>query len=788
MATPNFRNSNSAPDNAPGKARRPSPLHRLSQSEAEDAATAAHNTEQSAQGNQNARDLALFAGETDLSDAGLSESDFNGSNLNGSNLNGSGLNRADLDTADDESIREFYGRLVTLLTQDGESDSGRKKGGNPILVALRRRWLPALVLMALAFLGLYSLLKPRQFTYLASTTLLLPPQGAANDKDKDPFAPPEDSYDTKAQLAIIGSDPIVNRALSRVPAELRQRGWGDPNIKRVGVNVDSLESDSLVDISVASRDSKASVRLVNEMVAAYQQYTKNRYSQTKSANLDLTRQRVQKAARDLARARRELRDYKERTGVFDATAQQTSSAARINDLETALSTARREQATVTTDDATVQELQRSAVEAGNKLRAILRDFERDAPRARVAQEEYDQANAQAQARVTQLSQDSARRISQLESALAQARSDAANLPAAEQDLNRLNERVTLLETVYRNANGRADQLGLASGTIAATAKTLQPTDVYSDLSMKRARALGVSMLGALLLGLVCALGLDRLDHSVRATRDPAALFEAPVLGALPAIKARGARFIGSAQAQGNVRARTATLEACYNAQSHILSAAAAAGARSILFTSSLPEEGKSQCAANLAAAMAYGGHQVLLIDSDFWNPTQHEILEKELAPGYAQVLRDEAQLSQTIRSTDVPNLHLLSAGQSVTLPVKGQNGNSGELIGLLAGESHYHTMSVLKRFFDIIILDAPPVMSVSDAQLLAGLSDATVLVASARTNREQVQRARSMLRLAGADLLGVVINSVRQGEVQRWNVDFSPEEPFSHYSNSLSTY
>ena len=778
MATPNFRPSHSAPENASGKARRPSPLHRLSQSETEEAATAAQGT---AQGEEGAQDLALFAGEADFNGSGL-----NGSALNGSGLNGSGLNGAALDTADDESIREFYGRLVTLLTQDGESDSGRKKGGNPILVALRRRWLPAFVLMALGFLGLYSLLKPRQFTYLASTTLLLPPR--ESQSNQDPFAPPEDAYDTKAQLAIIGSDPIVNRALSRVPAQLRQRGWGDPNIKRVGVNVDSLESDSLVDISVASRDSKASVRLVNEMVAAYQQYTKNRYSQTKGANLNLTRKRVQKAASDLAQARRELRDYKERTGVFDANSQQSSSTARINELETALSAAQREQTTVTTDDATVQELQRSAVDAGAKLRDILRDFEPSAPRALAAREEYERAQSQAQARVTQLSEASARRISQLQSALTQARRAAAELPAAEQDLNRLNERVTLLETVYRNANGRADQLSLASGTIAATAKTLQPTDVYSDLTMKKARALGVSLLGALGLGLLCALGLDRLDHSVRATRDPASLFEAPVLGALPAIRNRGARFIGSSQAQGNVRARTATLEACYNAQSHILNAAAAAGARSILFTSSLPEEGKSQCAANLAAAMAYGGRQVLLIDSDFWNPTQHEILEQDLAPGYAQVLRDEAQLSQTIRATEVPNLHLLSAGQSVKLPVKGQSGSSSDLIALLTGESHYHTMQVLKRFFDMIIVDAPPVMSVSDAQLLAGLSDATVLVASARTNREQVQRARSMLRLAGADLLGVVINSVRQGEVQRWNVDFSPEEPFSHYSNSLGTY
>ena len=767
MATPNFRNSNSAPENAPGKARRSSPLHRLSQSETEDAAAAITPEGGDEPG---AQDLALFASEADL---------------DGTGLGGTGLGGAALDTADDESMREFYGRLVNLLTQDNEGEAKRKKGGNALAVALRRRWVPALLLMALAFFGLYVVLKPRQFTYLASTTLLLPPRESQDNKD--PFSPLEDSYDTQAQLAIIGSDQIVNRALARVPADLRQRGWGDPNIQRVSVNVNSLQSDSLVDISAASLSPKASVRLVNEMVVAYRDYTKNRYTQTKGENLDLTRKRVQTTGRDLANARRALREYKERTKIFNAISQQGTSAARINDLETALATAQREQTTAT-DDATLQELRQRAVDAGAKLRAILRDFDPSADRARIAQADYDQAQAQAQTRAEQLASASARRISQLQSDLNQARSEAANLPAAEQDLNRLNERVGLLETAYRSASARADQLSLSSGTIAPTAKTLQPTDVGSDLGVKKARALGVSMLGALLLGLVCALGLDRLDHSVRAARDPEALFEAPVLGALPAIKNSNALFIGNAPKGGGTRARTATLEACTNAQSHILSAAATAGARSILFTSSLPEEGKSQCAANLAAAMAYGGRQVLLIDSDFWHPTQHEILGQELTPGYAQILRDETQLSQTIRATDVPNLHLLSAGQTVQPSANGNAGNSGELIALLAGESHDHTMEVLKRFFDVIIVDAPPVMSVSDAQLLAGLTDATILVAAARTNRDQVQRARSMLRLAGADLLGVVINSVRLGEVQGWNVDFSPEEPFSHYSNSLSTY
>ena len=779
MATPNFRSPRLTPDHTPGRARRPMPLDRLSEIENEKAplssngaANGAANGDANGDAEEPIHELTLYDDEVAANEVADNQA--------------AGQDESALDVADETSMREFYSRLVTLLTQENDAGAGQKKGANPFVVAVRRRWLPALLLLGLAFFGLYSLLKPREATYTASTVLLLPPREAANNKD--PFAPPEDSYDTAAQLAIISSDKIVANALSHVPADLRRKGWGAADVQRVPVNATALDSDSLVTISTASLDARASASLVDEMVVAYRDYTNSRYSQNKGENLVSTRDRLKKTGLDLANARRQLRDYKERTGIFDATSQQSSSALRINDLETALSTARREDATAANSDPTVQELRQRAVDAGAKLRAILRDFEPSAERARIAQQDYDLIQAQANARASQLASASARRISQLESAVKQARSDAANLPAAEQDLNRLNERVTLLETAYRSASGRADQLSLSSGAIAPVATTLQPTDVGSDMRMKRVRALGVSMLGALLIALACALGLDRLDRSVRTTRDPDALFEAPVLGALPAGKASNALFIGHARTNSGARARTATLEACYNAQSHILGAAAAAGARSILFTSALPGEGKSQCAANLAAAMAYGGRQVLLIDGDFWNPTQHETLEQELAPGYAQVLRDEALLSQAIRATSIANLHLLSAGQKVEPRTKNGAGNSGELIALLVSDNHRHTMETLARFFDVIIVDAPPVMSVSDAQLLASLTDATVLVTAARTNRDQVQRARSMLRLAGADLLGVVINSVRAGEIQRWNVDFSPEEPFSHYSNSLSTY
>ena len=339
MANSNSRFSPLGPENTPGKARRPLPLDRLSEIENENAALPPGG---------DAGELTLYDDEV----AG---------------------DEAALDVADEASMREFYGRLVTLLTQDNEAAAGRKKGGNPFVVALRRRWLPALFLMGLAFFGLYSLLKPRQATYTASTMLLLPPREQTTSKD--PFAPPEDSYDTAAQLAIISSDKIVASALNRVPAELRQRGWGDPKIKRVPVNANSLASDSLITISTASLDPKASSSLIDEMVVAYRDYTNGRYSQNKGENLSSTQARLKKTGLDLAKARRELRDYKERTGIFDATSQQSSSATRNQRFrDRARHRAPRSSQRPRPMTRRVQELRQRATDAGAKLRDILRDF------------------------------------------------------------------------------------------------------------------------------------------------------------------------------------------------------------------------------------------------------------------------------------------------------------------------------------------------------------------------------------------------------------------------------
>jgi len=716
--------------------------------------------------------LALFEG-LEREERGVANAETG--NRNAETSNASPLPRSDgaLEVADDASAREFYGHLVTLLTQDNAPRPPAPKGRAGLKEAMRRRFWPALLVFLVCFGVLAQALRPKQTLYVASRVLLLPPrdsQGAG-----DPLASPDNGYDAPAQMAIIGSEPIVKDALQHVPRPLRAKGFGDPDALTAPVDVSSAGSDQLVSISVSSLNPAASYLTVEAMVVAYQNYLRHRFNSNVSDNLNRTGKIARVTNRQLSDAQDQLRRLKEQNGILDYASAQSNATNNLSSLQNELDAAIREQGTATTSDATLQNLQEKANAAQSAYDAVVRDFFADSPRALAAKSVLGNANVQVAARRAQLESNARNRVESLRQSLARARAEASRLPAVEQKQSQLNARIANLQTASNDQATRLSHLQLAKSQVAPSATTLQPTSVGSSQSAARLRSLAVSLLSALALALLAATLLDRLDHSVRTSPDPEALFGAPVLGALPASKEGRTFYLAPTAAnKGNARARTLTIEACTNAQNNILAAATASGAHSILLTSALPEEGKSGCASNLAAAMAYGGREVLLIDVDFWHPSQHENFGLPLAPGYAQVLRDYLPLSEAIRPTPVANLFLLSTGQDA--------GQPGDIAELLDGRAHKRHMEMLQKYFDIIVLDAPPTMTVADAQFLSGLADTVVLVTAEKTRREEVQRARSMLRLAGAHILGVVVNSVRPSEVGGWNLNFVGEEPFADYA------
>jgi capsular exopolysaccharide synthesis family protein len=174
--------------------------------------------------------------------------------------------------------------------------------------------------------------------------------------------------------------------------------------------------------------------------------------------------------------------------------------------------------------------------------------------------------------------------------------------------------------------------------------------------------------------------------------------------------------------------------------------------RTLLVTSSGPSEGKSSTTANLSVVFAQQGKRVLLIDGDLRKPTVHYTFKLDNRIGLSTVLVGEKTLVETVKETDVPNLDVLTCG-----PIPP---NPSELLGSKAMK---HMLQIAQETYDVIVFDTPPVLAVTDAQILANICDGSIVVVrSDQTEYDAIQKAKELLEPANAKLLGIVLNDVPQ--------------------------
>lgn len=180
--------------------------------------------------------------------------------------------------------------------------------------------------------------------------------------------------------------------------------------------------------------------------------------------------------------------------------------------------------------------------------------------------------------------------------------------------------------------------------------------------------------------------------------------------------------------------------------------------RTLMITSSGPGEGKSTTTANLATVFAQQGNRVLLVDADMRKPTVHYTFSITNTFGLTSVLTKQSNLSEAATQIDTSNLFVLPCG-----PIPP---NPSELISSRAMDEFIE--SALNEF-DLILFDTPPVLVVTDAQLLANKCDGTVLVTSSGfTEKENALKAKDQLTNSKAKLLGVILNNKKQDQSQQY--------------------
>ncbi|MGR6019784.1 CpsD/CapB family tyrosine-protein kinase [Bacillus paranthracis] len=185
-----------------------------------------------------------------------------------------------------------------------------------------------------------------------------------------------------------------------------------------------------------------------------------------------------------------------------------------------------------------------------------------------------------------------------------------------------------------------------------------------------------------------------------------------------------------------------------NIRTNIEFAAVDTNLHSLMVTSANPSEGKTTTTANMAVVFAQQGKKVLLIDADMRKPAMHQMFQVDNIFGLTNVLTHSERLEKCVQTTSVDNLHFLACGPIPPNPAE-----------LLGSKSMQELLAQAYSMYDLIIFDLPPILAVTDAQIMANVCDASILVVrSELTEKETAVKAKALLESAKGKLLGVVLN------------------------------
>jgi capsular exopolysaccharide synthesis family protein len=244
----------------------------------------------------------------------------------------------------------------------------------------------------------------------------------------------------------------------------------------------------------------------------------------------------------------------------------------------------------------------------------------------------------------------------------------------------------------------------------------------------------------LMFGLGLAFFLEYMDTSVKSLDDVEKYLGVPVLAVVPAnvgVLHRKSGFNPDAEAYRILRTNIE-----FNRRNP--------EANCITVTSGGAGEGKSTTLCNLASVCAQGGYSVLLIDADLRRPSLHTLFDVGNTIGLSNYLMTQAKLEEVVVRTPVENLFFLPSG---LLPA--------DSAGILNSERMNELVAEAKSRFDLVLIDAPPILGVSDASVLVNIADLTMFVVQHRKlPRHLLLRVKQTVENVGGRMLGVVLNQV----------------------------
>jgi len=599
------------------------------------------------------------------------------------------------------------------------------------------------------------------------------------------------SIDT--QLEIISSPDVLNNAFENIDPKLRAKGFRSDHLPSWACKVSAKKNTDIIIVTARAFDPKAAAELANNVSKSYFEQDLERSRRATRQAREYAEEQLAVLHRDLAKANTELSEYKRKTGLIAPDAQiskiaermanlqmeidavQANIAAGRNDLEATKQGILQEKADVITSstitrnplfDEVVTRLDRLQSQRAEMLQEYTpqsREIRALDERIKIEEERLKTVAGNVVASRTEsrnpIRDSLLKRYAEgiATNAALTARNRAllyamnsqktflATLPEKERKLTDLIQSVELLKGTYQNLSQRYYSLLLSERAMIPNGQLISkaaPSSTPTYPNKKRNFAL-FFVLG-IMIASIAAVTIEKLDVRVHDQQSVEQIANTPVLTLVPKVAETSKKLIEGKSSDSKL------LESFRILRSNILFSIIDHDTVLIAVTSAGPSEGKSTVSANLAIAMAMDGKKVLLIDGDMRKPNLHNLFGMTRENGLSSVIAGSCRQEDAIKATHVQNLDLLPSGP--TPPNAPEMLNSRHCRNLL---EH------LKSIYDIVIIDCPPCVGLSDVQVVSTLADGVVLVvAMNETRKPHLKIASHVLSRVSAPLIGVVLNKI----------------------------
>ena len=311
--------------------------------------------------------------------------------------------------------------------------------------------------------------------------------------------------------------------------------------------------------------------------------------------------------------------------------------------------------------------------------------------------------------------------------------------------------------IYESLLQRADETSVTGALRTTTIRVVDAAEVpLRPSSPRRMRMLAVGFAGGAFLAVGLVFFVDYLDGRITTPDAVRTHLRRPCLGIVPKVVLEDAAETKPPDGGGDTRLLLGSgapenfAAAVRSIRTSLVFSSADEGCRSVVVTSAEPGDGKSVMACNLAVAIAQTGQRTLLVDADFRRPQVHRYAEHDRAPGLTDVLVGQVKAGTAVRKSGLSGLWVLTAG--------GETPNPTELVASRRFETF---VAAQREHFDWIVFDAPPVLPIADATIIAHAVNHVLFVINAETTHwRAASTALDRLTAVGGRIAGAVLNNV----------------------------